>query len=101
MRLIDADKLLYNDIDCVDGHTYMVVHTPEIDNAPTVFDLESANKQLDEMKKQAEKDMNYHSDNSSNYPCEYNMADLKEREYKILCNILEILKSATNEKGKG
>lgn len=36
MRLIDADKLVYEDIKCVDGNTYMVVHAPEIDNAPTI-----------------------------------------------------------------
>lgn len=36
MRLIDADKLLYNDIDCEDGHTYMIVHAPEIERQPTV-----------------------------------------------------------------
>lgn len=36
MRLIDADKLIYNDIDCEDGYTYMIVHAPEIDRQPTV-----------------------------------------------------------------
>src|SRR5574344_56654 len=36
MRLIDADKLLYDDIDCKDGHTYMVVRAFEIDSQPTV-----------------------------------------------------------------
>ena len=35
MRLIDADELIYEDIKCVDGNTYMVVHAPQIDNAPT------------------------------------------------------------------
>lgn len=36
MRLIDADKLLYDDIDCKDGHTYMVVRAFEIDSQPTI-----------------------------------------------------------------
>ena len=34
-RYIDADKLLYNEITDKHGDTYLVVHTPEIDNAPT------------------------------------------------------------------
>lgn len=41
MRLIDADDLLYEDIDCTDGRTYMVVHAPQIDSAPTAFDVKS------------------------------------------------------------
>lgn len=36
MRLIDADKLLYEDIECTDGNTYMTVNAYDIDNAPTV-----------------------------------------------------------------
>lgn len=36
MRLIDADKLLYDDITDENGDTYMVVHAPRIDNAPTI-----------------------------------------------------------------
>lgn len=53
MRLIDADKLLYDDIDCTDGNTYMVVYAPQIDNAPTAFDLESAIEQIESMAKKA------------------------------------------------
>ena len=34
-RYIDADKLIYNDITDKHGDTYLVVHAPEIDNAPT------------------------------------------------------------------
>lgn len=40
MRLIDADKLLYDDIKDIHGDTLMVVHAPEIDEAPTAFDKE-------------------------------------------------------------
>ena len=40
MRLIDADKLLYDDIKDIHGDTLMVVHAPEIDEAPTSFDKE-------------------------------------------------------------
>ena len=36
MRLIDADKLVYDDIDCKDGHTYTVVRAFEIDSQPTI-----------------------------------------------------------------
>ena len=36
MRLIDADELEYEDIECVNGNTYMVVNAADIDNAPTV-----------------------------------------------------------------
>ena len=36
MRLIDADKLPYEDIKCVDGRIYMVVNACDIDNAPTI-----------------------------------------------------------------
>lgn len=35
MRCIDADKLIYNEITDKHGDTYLVVHAPEIDNAPT------------------------------------------------------------------
>lgn len=34
-RYIDADKLLYDEITDKHGDTYLVVHAPEIDNAPT------------------------------------------------------------------
>ena len=34
-RYIDADKLIYNEITDEHGDTYLVVHAPEIDNAPT------------------------------------------------------------------
>ncbi|MBD5534601.1 MAG: hypothetical protein HDQ99_02860 [Lachnospiraceae bacterium] len=40
MRLIDADNLIYNDVECTDGNTYMVVHAPRIDNAD-VYNFES------------------------------------------------------------
>ena len=36
MRLIDADELIYEDITDEHGNTYMIVHAPQIDNAPTV-----------------------------------------------------------------
>lgn len=45
-RLIDADKLLYEDIECTDGRTYMVVNAYDVDNAPTIIeaDKESEDK---------------------------------------------------------
>ena len=36
MRLIDADELFYDDITDKHGNIYMVVHAPQIDNAPIV-----------------------------------------------------------------
>lgn len=36
MRLIDADKLPYEDIESVDGNTYMCVNAYDIEHAPTV-----------------------------------------------------------------
>ncbi len=46
MRLIDADELIYDDIDCADGSTYMVVHAPRIDHAPTAFDVDEVMKKF-------------------------------------------------------
>ena len=45
MRLIDADALVYEDITSENGNTYMVVHAPQIDNAPTIDDVELINTQ--------------------------------------------------------
>ena len=36
MRLIDADKLVYDKIQNVFGDFYLVVHAPKIEKAPTV-----------------------------------------------------------------
>lgn len=55
--------------------------------------LNSILKQLENLKESAEREANYHFDRSSNYPCEYNTADLSERNYKTLCDVIEIFKS--------
>lgn len=55
--------------------------------------LNSILKQLKNLKESAERETNYHFDRSSNYPCEYNTADLSERSYKTLCDVIEIVKS--------
>lgn len=55
--------------------------------------LNSILKQLDNLKESSERETNYHFDRSSNYPCEYNAADLSERSYKTLCDVIEIVKS--------
>lgn len=47
MRLIDADKLIYEDIECTDGNTYMVIHAPQIDVAPTAYDVDKVVEQLE------------------------------------------------------
>ena len=36
MRLIDADKLPYEDIESIDGNTYMCVNAYDIEHAPTI-----------------------------------------------------------------
>lgn len=36
MRIIDADKLPYEDIESVDGNTYMCVNAYDIEHAPTI-----------------------------------------------------------------
>jgi hypothetical protein len=35
-KLIDANKLPYEDLECTDGRTYMVINACDIENAPTV-----------------------------------------------------------------
>lgn len=46
MRLIDADNLVYNDVECTDGNTYMVVHAPRIDKISAVYDFEGVVNKL-------------------------------------------------------
>lgn len=48
MRLINADKLPYDDVKGADGSTYRVYYSAHIENAPTVFDLKSVITQLEE-----------------------------------------------------
>ncbi len=94
MRLIDADKLLYDDIDCTDGNTYMVVYAPQIDNAPTAFDLESAIEQIESMAKE--------SDDRAKLFEKLNDEKLTERfvtrsfAYREVITILKSVANATN-----
>lgn len=37
-RLIDADKLPYEDIESIDGNTYMCVNAYDIEHAPTIVE---------------------------------------------------------------
>ena len=37
-RLIDEHDLIFEDLECIDGNTYSVVHAPSIDNAPTILE---------------------------------------------------------------
>lgn len=39
-RLIDADKLLYEDIESIDGNTYMCVNAYDVEHAPTIIEGE-------------------------------------------------------------
>ena len=47
MRLIDADKLPYEDIESVDGNTYMCVNAYDIEHAPTIEQSEDCVKRID------------------------------------------------------
>ena len=40
-RLIDEHDLIFDDIECIDGNTYMIVHAPCVDNASTIIKAES------------------------------------------------------------
>lgn len=55
--------------------------------------LNSILKQLENLKESTENETNYHFDRCSDYPCEYNTADLSERRYKTLCDVIEIVKT--------
>lgn len=55
--------------------------------------LNSILEQLENLKESVENETNYYFDRSSSYPCEYNVADLSERSYKTLCDVIEIFKS--------
>lgn len=48
---------------------------------------------LEELKNEAKEEADYHFDNSSNYPCEYNIADLQQKKYDAICEIFELVKS--------
>lgn len=50
MSLIDADKLIYEDVDCTDVNTYMVAHVPMIEARSTAYDIDKVVKQLEEIK---------------------------------------------------
>lgn len=39
-EFIDRNELRYEDIECTDGRTYMVVHASEIDNADVITEQE-------------------------------------------------------------
>ena len=43
LKIIDTSKIHYEDVECVDGKTYMVVHAPQLDevldNAKPLDDL--------------------------------------------------------------
>lgn len=93
MRLIDADKLLYDDLKCTDGNTYMIVHAPEIDNAPTAFDLESVIEQFEENKQDMIKAID---ENTPSGFYAVSAKDLKAMFEDYTKEQIEILKSAAN-----
>lgn len=54
-RLIDADKLPYEDIESIDGNTYMCVNAYDIEHAPTIVEankgvLEKINEKQDSLR---------------------------------------------------
>lgn len=91
MRLIDADALLYEDVDCIDGTTYMVVNAPQIDNAPTAFDLQKLIEQLEDRALE-------HAINGQQYGEDgYSIHEAKEQGIQQGIEIaIEILKSGVN-----
>lgn len=50
MRLIDADKLPYEDIESIDGNTYMCVNAYDIEHAPTIEQSEDCISREDAIK---------------------------------------------------
>lgn len=43
--LIDTKDILYEDLECVDGNTYMVVHAPCIDNAKVIVTADKGDEE--------------------------------------------------------
>lgn len=56
-------------------------------------------EQLENIKSGAKEKMDCYFDNSSNCPCEYNMADLQQKRYDTICEIFEIVNSAIGKLG--
>ena len=106
MRLIDADEFMENarkELNCDErcckceyGDNLCEIYKMTI-TQPTAYDVDKVINKLEELTTQAEKDTNYHFDNSSDYPCEYNLADLQERRYEVLCEVLKIIKAEKKE----
>lgn len=44
-RLIDADKLPYEDIESIDGNTYMCVNAYDIEHAPTIIEADKGGRE--------------------------------------------------------
>lgn len=99
MRLIDADLL--QEIlakEPMGNRTYLRANEIVVD-MPIAYDVEKVIEKIEKLTNQAEKEMNEHFDNDSNYPCEYNLADLQEKRYNTFCEVLEIVKAGgVNEK---
>lgn len=89
-QAIDIISSLWTDKDGFTNHKRVLF---ELRKMPTARDLESVIEQLGKLMNHAEELMNHVNDNSCNYPCEYNLADLEERRYKTLCEIIEIINS--------
>lgn len=87
MRLIDADKLLYDDEEFSNGKIYMVVHAPQIDNVPTAYDVKKVVEQLKEMAEFAENKA-LECDENGNNDC-----IIWKTRAKTYGNAIEIVKS--------
>ena len=62
-------------------------------------ELKSTLGQLENIKDEAKEKMDFYFDNSSNFPCEYNIADMQQKRYDTICEIFEIVKSAIGKLG--
>lgn len=79
MNLIDADKLCYEDIESIDGNTYMVVHAPQIEDMSKAYDVDKIVKTIESI-----------ADNV----CNHSRDEISEKEvYDLLYYIRDIVKA--------
>ncbi len=98
MRLIREDDVMemLTNIELSCTQIYITEAKTRLSDIPTAYNFEKVLEKLEELTRKAEKDTNYHFDNASRYPCKYpykyNLADLQERRYEVLCEVLKIVK---------
>lgn len=68
LKVIDIDKLCYEDIECTNGEAYEVVHSPNIDDAIVCDISDYKIEELKRIKEKFEKDLN---DKKKNYSMDF------------------------------